>query len=360
MNIALNIYPLKSGHKNRGIGYYTQNLLNNLKKDDSLNVEEFIDEGQLRSPEVIHYPWFDLFFRTLPQKRLTPTVVTVHDVIPLLFPKHYPVGFKGRVNLFLQKIALKKCNYLITDSNSSKKDIVEHLKIIDSKIKIVPLAADAKFKILKDTELLRIKRQYNLPNQFLLYVGDVNWVKNIPFLIEGYKKLKDSGNFPELKLVLVGAAFLKRVENINHPELESIKRVNRLIQNLNLEDCIIRPGRLEDEELVAFYNLATAYVQPSLYEGFGLPVLQALSCGVPVISSNAGSLKEVGGDAAIYFNPTNIDQFVSTVADVLQSRSFQDKLSKLGLKQAANFSWEKTTEQTKRIYLDALKEKKNG
>lgn len=354
MQVGINITPLHSGHKVRGIGYYTKNLLNSLKKEEDIQVVELTKILETKNIEVVHYPWFDLYYHTLPIVKSIPTVVTIHDVIPLIFPKQYPVGIKGRLSFFLQRLALNSCKFIITDSLSSKKDIIKYLKINEEKIIAIPLAADPQFKVLEDPQLLKVQRKYNLPKTFLMYVGDANWSKNLPFLIEGYRKLIQDPQFNQVKLVLVGGVFLKNVENIDHPELESLKKVNRMIKELHLENQIIRPGNIESSELVAFYNLATLYIQPSLYEGFGLPVLQAFACGTPVISSNAGSLPEIGGKATIYFDPTNIDQFISLLKGVIQDKSLRYKLSRLGLERAAKFSWEKVMQQTKEVYKKAI------
>lgn len=350
MKVAINVFPLKSAHENRGIGYYTRNLIEYLKMDESVDVIEFTNLTQVKDADIVHYPWFDLYFHTLPFKKKFPTVVTIHDVVPLKFSRHYPVGLKGKINLALQKISLRSCKHIITDSEVSKKDIATYLKIKDENITAIPLSADKTFQIQSDTKLLHIRRKYNLPDQFLLYVGDANWVKNLPFLIEAFHRVIKDYNQEGLKLALVGGVFLKKVENIDHPELESLKNVNRLITNFNLEDRVIRPGNLERDELVAFYNLATVYTQPSLYEGFGIPVIEAFACGTPVVCSNKGSLPEIGGDAAIYFDPTNSDQFISILMDLLQNKSLQDKLSLLGLKRAERYSWEKTARLTKQVY----------
>ncbi len=355
MKIGINAYPLKSGHKNRGIGYYTSNLLESLKKDVSLSVQEFTDISEVKSADIVHYPWFDFFFHTLPIKKAFPTIVTIHDVIPLKFESHYPTGIRGKFNFYLQKLALKNCKAIITDSNNSKKDIIQYLKIKEEKITVIPLAIGREFRVLNENKLIFIKRKHNLPDQFLLYVGDANWVKNLPFLIEGFREIIKQPAFNKVKLVLIGAIFLKKVEDIIHPELESLKMTNRLIEQYSLQDRIIRPGKLEEEDLVAFYNLATIYIQPSFYEGFGLPVLQALETGTPVVSSRGGSLPEVAGDAAIYFDPTNLDQFKSIVMDVLQDKSLQAKLAKLGQIQAEKFSWNKVIEETKDVYIKASK-----
>ena len=355
MRVAINISTIKNGHKLRGIGYYTNNLLNYLEKEEELEVSEFSNISEIKNADVVHYPWFDFYFHTLPIKKTFPTVVTIHDVIPLVFPSHYPVGLKGKVNFYLQKLALRSCKFIITDSLSSKTDILKFFKFDEKKIIVIPLAADSSFKVLKDMETLRVKRRYNLPNQFLLYVGDANWTKNLPFLIEGFRKLTEVPDFKDIKLILIGGVFLKNVEDIDHPELESLKQVNRLIKRYKLEDKIMRPGNIGNDELVAFYNLSTLCIQPSLYEGFGLPVLESLSCGTPVISSNAGSLPEVGGKAVIYFDPTNLDKFVLILKDVLEDRSSLTKLSKIGLEQASKFSWEKTASATLEVYKLAAK-----
>ncbi len=354
MKIGLNVTPLYSGHKSRGIGYYTKNLANYLKRGKDIEVYEFTKISQIKDVQLVHYPWFDLFFHTLPINKIFPTVVTVHDVIPLLFPKQYPIGIKGKFNYYLQRLALKNCRFIITDSLVSKRDIIKYLKIDGRKVEVVPLAIDPKFEILKDTELLKVKMKYGLPEKFLMYAGDANWIKNLPFLIDCFRNLINTTQFREIKLVLVGGVFLKNVENINHPELESLKEVNRKIRDYGLESRIIRPGYIEDSELAAFYNLATVYIQPSLYEGFGLPLLQSFACGTPVISSNAGSLYEVGGRAALYFDPTNINHFISLISEVLQDKSLRSKLSKLGFEQVNKFSWQKTVDQTIDIYKRAV------
>lgn len=359
MKIAINIHPLKTAHKDRGIGFYTTNLIENLKKDTQFEIEEFIDISKVKNANLVHYPWFDFFFHTLPIKKKFKTIVTIHDVIPLIFPKQHPVGLRGKFNFILQKMALKSCENIITDSNVSKGDLVKYLSISKEKIKVIHLAANEDFKPQSDTKLLYIKRKYDLPNRFLLYVGDANWIKNLPFLIEGFNILIKDSDFKDVKLVLIGGVFLKKLENINHSELESLKKVNKFIKDNYLGDKVLKPGDLTLEELVSFYNLATMYVQPSLYEGFGLPIIEAFSCGTPVVSSNRGSLMEIGRDAVIYFDPLNIKQFVSILKEVLQNKSLQDKLSKLGFEQAKNFSWEKVANDTKEVYLKTIQNERS-
>ncbi len=357
MRIGFNVLPLKNAHRFRGIGVYTINLLEELRSRSDLEIEEFEDINNLGEVDLIHYTTFDLFFSTLPVRKKFSTVVTIHDVIPLIFPEQHPVGVKGKINFFRQKFALKSCKKIITVSEVSKKDIINFLKISEEKITVIKEAASPSMRILSEGQTLRIKRKFNLPDNFLLYVGDANYVKNLPFLIEGFDKIKQKAEFSDLKLILVGNVFLKKLDNIDHPELKSLKQVNEMIKNLKLEQDILRPGQLDLEDLIGFYNSATIYVQPSLYEGFGLPVLEAMSCGTPVLSSNVGSLHEIGEAAPVYFNPRNLEQFVKVLVDVLQSRSLQDKLSKLGLIQAAKFSWEKVANETIEVYRQAIANK---
>jgi glycosyltransferase involved in cell wall biosynthesis len=348
MKVGISSYPLKSAHKHRGIGVYTRNLIESLKKDGRVEVVEFEDLSKIEGVDLIHLTWFDLFFKTLPIKQKIPTIVTVHDVMPLVYPKQTPVGLKGKFNFYLQKRALKNCKLVITPSEASKKDVIKYLKIPKEKVKVIYEDVADDFKQISDSSKLLAKKKYNLPDSFLLYVGDANFVKNLPFLLKGFEEIKKSVEFKDLKLVLVGNVFLKNVENSDHPELQSLKEVNKLISKLSSE--IIRPGQIETSDLVAFYNLANAYVQPSLYEGFGLPVLEAMRCGTPIISSNAGSLKEVGGEAAVYFDPTNLNQFIDVTEQVLRDKSFRNKLSLLSLKQAEKFSWERVADETIKTY----------
>lgn len=354
MRVAINIAPLSSGHKERGIGYYTSNLISGLEKIPGIDIIKFKNGDNLKNIDVVHYPWFDFYFHTLPIIQKFPTVVTIHDVMPLIFPNQFPVGLKGKLNFHLQKIALKKCKFIITDSLVSKKDIIDYLKIKEEKIVVIPLAPGNSFKELSDSTLIRVKRKYNLPEKFLFYVGDGNYIKNLPFLIEGFRKLIQDQKYKDIKLVLAGNIFVKKLDNIDHPELESIKKTNELITKLGLENFIIRPGFLSNEDLVAFFNLAFLYIQPSLYEGFGLPILQAMACGTPVISSNAGSLPEISGDAAIFFNPNNLDDFLNRIKMVIQDKSIQYQMVKKGLKQAALFSWNKVAADTLKVYKDSI------
>lgn len=354
MKIGINITPLITEHKDRGIGRYTKNLLEYLRQNNAIEVVEFTNPNKLNNIDLLHYPWFDLYFHTLPIFKKYPTVVTVHDVMPLVFPKFYPAGIKGNFNFILQKIALKRSDFIITDSEASRKDINKFLKVDPQKMTTILLASGREFAGNSKEKELELKKKYNLGDNFLLYVGDCNYIKNIPFLIEGFNKLIQKNIFSNIKLVLAGEIFLKPQEELIHAELGSIKDVNELINRYSLKEKVVRVGNLRDEELEAIYKLALVYIQPSLYEGFGLPVLEAMTAGTPVVSSNAGSLPEVGGDAVVYFNPTNIEDFIFNLKKVMLDSNLRDRMIDKGLKRVSTFSWEKVAKQTIGIYEKVL------
>lgn len=348
IRVGFCIRPLKTGHKNRGIGVYTYNLLEQLKKNSEIEVIEFDTINPPANIDIVHYPWFDFYFKTLPLLKAHPAVVTIHDTIPLILKEGFPVGIKGKINFWLQKFSLKGCKAIIVNSNDSKKNVTKYLAVNPHKITVTYLASSRDFKILSESQKLKIKNKFNLPDKFLLFVGDANYSKNLPFLIEVFKKITE--NFPDFKLILIGEVFLKKVENIDHPELKSLKITNQKIKDFGLEDQVLRPGWISDEDLVGLYNLATLYIQPSLYEGFGFPILQAMACGCPVISSNSGALPEVVGDAGILFDPYDQDQLVNILTEVLNDKTILQKLSKLGQVWAKNFSWEKVAQETVAVY----------
>lgn len=352
MKIGFDVSPLQSGHNTRGIGSYTRNTLEELKKTDAEIVE--ITDKETSKVDVIFHPYFDFFFRTLKIGK-TPTVVTIHDTMPLIFTKAYPPGIKGKINFLFQKRELKKAKYIITNSETSKKDINKYLGIKMEKIVPIYLAAGKEFKTLPASQAKKLKEKYKLPEKFLLYVGDANYVKNLPFLIKGFKSIKESDGFDDLKLVLVGGVFL--IKDTNHPELRSLQETHELIRMNKLENDVIMPGQVETSDLVSFYNLATLYIQPSLYEGFGIPLLEAMSCGCPVLSSSSASLPEVGGEAVNYFNPSDLNEFTEKTKTILTNKKLRENLINKGRQRVKRFSWQKTAEETLNVFEKTLEGK---
>ena len=352
MRVAIDVSPLKTGHKFRGIGFYTERLVEALKKFDKENEYILTSHQSLVTShqfDLIHYPYFDLFFLTLPIKKHAPVAVTIHDVIPLVFPEHYPKGLKGWCKLQRQKLSLKNVRVVITDSQNSKKDIVKYLGFSKDKIFVVPLAPGDEFKPLAISHQLLVKtrRKYSLPERFILYVGDVNWNKNIPGLIKAFKTIERLNN-EAIKLVLVS----KALEDKNLPETKTILR---LIKELGLNNRIKILGFVPTKDLVAIYNLAAVYCQPSFYEGFGLPVLEAMACGTPIVCSKTSSLLEVAGDAAIFVDPKDIKSISQGIKHVIENEEVKETFRKKSISRANQFSWKKTAEKTIGVYKKILR-----
>lgn len=351
MNIAIDTSPLKSGHylqhRVRGTGFYLENLKRSLLKYYSDNSYTFFTRGEKLSKDIdlVHYPYFEPFFLTIPMPRSYKTVVTVHDLTPLVFPKEFPAGIKGKIKWQIQKQALKSADAIIADSICSKNDIVKHTGISSSKIDVVYLAVSNEFKKIEKSSILgSIRQKYNLPERFVLYVGDVTWNKNLPRLIQAVKKV----NIP---LVMVGSALVNEDVDLNNPWNKDFARVLELVKE---DKNITRLGFVPGEDLVLLYNMATVFVMPSIYEGFGLPILEAMSCGCPVVASKGGSLAEVVGTAGKYIDPYDIDSIAKGISEVLNSPSLRKELSQKGLHQSKKFSWEMTAKKTIESYEKAL------
>lgn len=343
MKIAIDVSPLQSGHKVRGVGFYLENLKNALVKYFPQNEYIFFQAGQKlpRDLDLVHFPYFEPFFLALPIYKKYKTVVTVHDLTPIVFPSLFPRGIKGEVMWQMQKFSLKKANVIITDSNSSKKDILRYMGINENKIKVVYLAAGEHFRKLETGNWeMEIKKRYELPNRFLLYVGDVTPNKNLPRLLDAVKESK-------IPIVMVGKSLTIEDYDKNNLWNHDLNRINELAkENKN----IIRLGFISNEDLVMIYNLATVFVMPSLYEGFGLPILEAMACGCPVITSKEGSLEEVSGSAAFYTDAYNAEAIKEGIKKVFSNEDLRKELSKKGLENVKRFSWKKTASDTLEVY----------
>lgn len=343
MKVVIDVSPLKSGHQFRGIGTYTRNLIAALKKIDKKNEYELVDSPQkAKAADIVHYPFFDLFFLTLPLVKRKKTVVTIHDLTPLVFPRHYPPGIKGNVRFFVQKISLRGAKAIITDSQNSKKDIVRFLKIPEKKVNVAYLAASPAFRQinLSASQSKKLKTKYKLPSKFVLYVGDVNYNKNVLALVGACKKIK-------IPVVIVGKQATQIDFDRTHPENQPLVQ---LIKQYGNDPQVIRTGFIPEEDLIGLYNLADVYCQPSLYEGFGLSILEAMACGCPVVASKISSLPEICGQAAIFVTPADRVNISRGISQVLENRNLRLELVQKGFQQAKKFSWQKTSLATIKIY----------
>jgi len=354
MKVALDLSPLYSEHQVRGIGFYTQRLFNSLKQiKDNLELMEIqnFKVDDYGEADLLHIPYFSPFFVSLPLIIKKPFIVTVHDLIPLKYPDHFPPGVKGRVCWEIQKRLLKRSRAVLTDSKASAVDIEHFAGINTNKIHTVYLAADPIFNKINNKKILdQIVKQYKLPQRFVLYVGDINWNKNVPGLIKSCQKIR-------IPLVLVGKQVISESYDHQHPENQDLVKIQKIIKDYPYTRNgfgILPLGFVPTKDLVAIYNLATVYVQPSFDEGFGLPVLEAMACGCPTVVSKYGSLPEISGDASVIVDPYNTDGITNGINKILNNDILRQQLKVKGIQQTKMFNWGKTARQTVEVYRKAL------
>ncbi|MEO8581133.1 MAG: glycosyltransferase family 1 protein [Patescibacteria group bacterium] len=361
MKVLLETSPLRNANAIRGVGVYTKFLSQELEKlqntqdeyftSEDIGLEQFNAFMSKKGIDIIHYPYFNLFQQTLPLPAINQflgrssqkVVVTIHDVIPLLYPTHYPVGIAGNVGLFLQKQALKSVAAVITDSQTSKQDITRYLPVPQQKITAIPLAGNPEIKKSSAHVVAQIRKRYDLPNQYLLYVGDINYNKNIPELVKALA-LVDSN----IHLVCVGANF----KPLPIPEWKAIEV--QLSSVSNRVHFITNVPKEDTESLSAIYTAAEAYVQPSLYEGFGLPLLEAMQCGTQVISSNTPALLEIGGNGVEFVGLQHADIANGIKRVINLSSAEKNKRVALNNETLYRFSWKKAAQETVQVYRNIL------
>lgn len=327
--------PLKTGHSIRGVGSYTRSLLEMLSRHQDVKLVE-----SETAADVVHYPYFDLFFNTLKLSD-KPTIVTIFDVIPLIYPDSYPPGIKGKINFLLQKGKLSKVSAVITISGTSRKDIVRFLDVPQEKIFPIHLAPGPKFRKMENGKWgTGIRKKYNLPIQFILYVGDVNYNKNVLGLVKACKLIKTP-------LVIVGKQAAQSEFDKEHIENQPLVQ---LLEECGDDPNVVRLGFVPEEDLVKIYNLATVYCQPSFYEGFGLPVMEAMACGTLVAASQTQSLVEIAEGKALFFNPHDPVDIAAALKNAFNSKSLRNKLNQDGLDYVKSLSWAKVAQETIGVY----------
>lgn len=347
MRIAICTSPLSSGHKLRGIGTYTTGLIDALKRNTSKHRYTFFSKKSEipKDADIIHYPFFDPFFLTLPVSLPAPTVVTVHDLVPVLFPKYFPRGIRGEVKWQIQRRALMNVSHIIADSNTSKNDIIQIVGFPNERISVIPLAPSGSMKPVTDPQILsNVMETYDLPHEFALYVGDVNWNKNVIGLLTAWREIVMHRMLAhDTKLVLVGAAFIDK-------NLFEAQKINTLLKKYAIEDSVMRVGFVPEKDLRALYMLAGACIVPSLYEGFGLPILEAMACGGVVVSSDTASLKEIAGPAIIVDpeNSTDIARGIVSASKLTTAK--RERLIEQGIAWAGKFTWSNVATQTISVY----------
>lgn len=270
-------------------------------------------------------------------------VVTIHDIIHILFPEYLPNRLAWYYSKFMIGLATKKANKIITDSQNTKNDLIKYFNISSKKIIVIHIGVNSNFRIVNKNCYKYLYNKYKIEQckKIILYVGNKKPHKNLETLLKAFYKSKLKKNS---LLIFVGRDF------------DNYKNLNILSRKLKLDDYIIHTGTITDEELVYFYNLADLFVFPSLYEGFGLPPLEAMACGTPVVSSNTSSMPEILGDAAYFVNPKSVDELKNAIDEVLDNDELRDKLIKKGLERVKLFTWDKCINRTIKIFNRLSKE----
>lgn len=367
IKIAIVSGATKSADSVRGIGAHNSNLFDSFRKNRNKEIEtpEVGMNDDLSKYDVVHFTSFRPFFISLPftKPKNTKFVLTIHDLIPLIYPKYYPSGIKGGIKFMINKFLIKKhVDRIITISETSKKDICRFLGVSPQIVDVVYIAPKKVMKkIEKGKWVSEIKDKYNLPDKFVVFDHGVNYNKNVATLIKACKLAK-------AKLVIIGKHaveleeqvksygkisgpqdLIRSVFKIPHPQNAHFKNLLNEIKNAE----VIRPGFVSDEDLNKIFNLADICVQPSFYEGFGMPPLEAMTVGCPVISSKTQALVEVCGDACLYFDPNSVDDLVEKLKILMANNKTRDEYVKKGFEQVKKYSWDKTAIETLDVYAKA-------
>lgn len=282
--------------------------------------------------DIFHFPFY-----TMPVVRNYKSIVSIHDITYEVHPEWY--SWKGLLAMrAFSKFAARHADIILTCSWNTKRDIITHYGIPEDTIVVTHYGIEQRFRPLSDKAMLEgLRRQYDITAQdVILYVGSIHTRRNVEQLIRAFQQI--SRNMPDVQLLIVG----KR----EYPYLD----IETLLKELELTDRILLPGYVPDDDLPGLYNLASVSIYPSSYEGFGFPVLEAMACGTPVITSNTSSLPEVSGDAAVCIDPLNIDEIAEALSQMLRDSTLRRQYIERGLARAAQFPWERTARQTLDIY----------
>ncbi len=270
-----------------------------------------------------------------------PQVISVLDVIPYRLPGYRPTKPAARAYYIIQAALVRRAKALITISEFARRELMAALHVPAARITVTHLAADPMFRVLTERgPITQAREQYGLPERYLLYVGGTDDRKNLAVLAEGYARLDDMTR-KDSALIVVGRL------DANRP---AHARLLRLMADSSVIGRVVNIAEASASELVALYNGAAAFVYPSRYEGFGLPILEAMACGVPVVAADSSSLPEVGGDAALYFKPDAPEELAERLQTLLADTDLRERLTAQGLARAAQFQWRATAEQTLRVY----------
>jgi glycosyltransferase involved in cell wall biosynthesis len=303
---------------------------------------------QVRIPMAIRREHADLFHAphyVLPPLINCRSVVTIHDTIHLMFPQYLPgrlaYGY-ARTSLW---IATRRSNRILTVSETSKSDILRRFRVPADKVTVIYNAIDERLSQEPPEEAFeRVRIRYQLRDPFALYVGNIKPHKNLERLIDAFDRLRRQPGYDSLKLVIIG------------DEISRYQGLRRAVHHYKLHKHVRFFGFVPVDTLSVLYRLASVFVFPSLYEGFGLPPLEAMASGTPVVTSNVSSLPEVVGDAAILVDPYDPDSIADGMKQVLAEADLRAELVKRGLAEVREYSWESSVARTREVYEEVMQE----
>lgn len=292
--------------------------------------EQFLgmDARLVRNASLWHSPYY-----LMPYLIPLPSVVTLEDILPMIVRQSMPSAVSRLIYRVLNVLAAKRAAHIITLSNATAADLRRILGAPGSKITVIPLAADPDFHPRGAEEITRMREKLGLRGKYALYVGSNKPHKNLVRLIEAWSRAN-----PDAILVIAGHW---------DPRFPEAKQV---LQDLSLGGRVIFRENLSADEVPVLMSGAEVFVFPSLYEGFGLPPLEAMASGTPVVCSNASGLAEVVGEAALLFDPLDVQDIASNLSRVLKDKGLADSLRGQGLARAACFSWDETARETMHVY----------
>jgi len=287
--------------------------------------------------DLVHEPHY-----VLPPVTRCRSVVTIHDCIHLRFPQYLPnrLGYVyARASMWT---ATRQAARVLTVSEASKRDILRYFAIPPEKVQVIHNAIDERFLTAPDEATTdRVRQRYQLEHPFVLYVGNIKPHKNLERLIDAFGRARPDGP-AGLKLVVVG------------DEVSKYPSLRQMVHRHKLDKHVRFLGFQPQETLASFYRLADAFVFPSLYEGFGLPPLEAMACGTPVVTSNVSSLPEVAGDAALLVDPYDVDAIADGIRRVLDDGALRRALIERGRARVSQFSWSDAVARIQEVYRDVL------
>jgi len=296
--------------------------------------------------DIFHVPYF-----APPLLPRTPTVVTIHDVIPMRLPAYQP---DAKVKAYMQLVAnaAHRATMIITVSQHAKQDMVDALKLPAERIRVIYEAAGDEYKPVTDpATLAKVRAKYGLGERYVFYLGGLDQRKNVPQLVRAFAQLYGQLGDPKLQLLIAGNPDKQKGPLFPDPR--------PVAADLGMTGQIVYRF-IDEEDKPAMYSGASLFVFPSLYEGFGLTPLEAMSCGTPVVCSNRTSLPEVVGDAALIVDPEDTRALVEAMRRVLTNEELRKDLRARSLQRATQFNWNKTADETITVYEETFTRSTNS